>query len=173
VGITLASGDVNGDGYADILLTPTKGGIPVVEAFSGKDGSLLEAFLALPPSFKGNLSLAAGDVSGDGVADIIAGVASGGPPLVEVFDCKGGALLKAPFLAFPASFKGGVLVGSEHANGDKFADVVVAPATGPVPLVEVLNGVSGGPLVSFMPLPAGLRGFALAAGDIEDAVPMP
>jgi streptogramin lyase len=171
-GVTLASDDVNGDGFADIIVAPTTGGPPLVEAFSGKDGSVLDAFLALPASFKGSLSLAAGDVSGDGVADIIAGVASGGPPVVEVFNGKGGALLRAPFLAFPASFKGGVVVGSEHANSDKFADIVVSPATGQPPLLEVLDGASGGAMQSFMAFPAGLKGFFLAAGDQEDAVPM-
>src|SRR5262249_35824206 len=46
-GVFVASGDVNGDGFDDIIVTPDAGGGPEVRVFSGKDGSLLRDFFAL------------------------------------------------------------------------------------------------------------------------------
>ena len=42
-GVHVAVGDVNGDGYSDIVVAPASGVLPV-EVFSGKDLSLLETF---------------------------------------------------------------------------------------------------------------------------------
>jgi streptogramin lyase len=168
--LALAAGDVNGDGFADIIAGVAKGGPPIVEVFSGKTGALLNAFLAMPPNFKGGLSLAAGDVSGDGVADIVAGVASGGPPLVISFDGKTGT----PLNVFQPAFGGGVVVAVEHADPDKFADVLAAPATGQPPLVATFANGTGQLLSFFFAFPLGAPGgFALAAGDHEDALPLP
>lgn len=62
--------DLNADGYADIITGVGEGGFGHVKAFSGKDGSLLYSFLAYP-GFNGGVSVAAGDVDGDGRADIL------------------------------------------------------------------------------------------------------
>ena len=168
--VALAAGDVNGDGFADVIAGVAKGGLPIVEVFSGKTGTLLNAFLAMPPGFKGGLSLAAGDVSGDGVADIVAGVVSGGPPLVISFDGKTGT----PLNVFAAPIGGGVAVAVEHADPDKLADVLAAPVTGQPPLVATFANGTGQLLSFFFAFPLGPQaGFALAAGDHEDAVPLP
>src|SRR5262249_43998601 len=72
-GVFVASGDVNGDGLAD-LIVGADAGAPGghVKVFSGRDGSLLMSFLAFP-GFIGGVRVAAGDVNGDGHADIITG----------------------------------------------------------------------------------------------------
>ena len=71
-GESVASGDVNGDGYADIILgsqfgQSLAGGIKV---FSGKDNSVISAFS--PFTTAGDLSVAVGDLNGDGTAEIVA-----------------------------------------------------------------------------------------------------
>ena len=79
----MAAGDVNGDGHADIITGAGAGGGPHVSVFSGTDLSILASFFAYDPAFTGGVTVAAGDVNGDGLADIVTGAGAGGGPHVE------------------------------------------------------------------------------------------
>ena len=76
-GVFVAAGDINADGFADVIVGADAGGGPQVAVFSGKDGSLLQSFYALSPSFSGGVRVAAGDVNGDGRTDIVAAAGPG------------------------------------------------------------------------------------------------
>ncbi|MBV8959482.1 MAG: FG-GAP repeat protein, partial [Actinobacteria bacterium] len=71
-GVNVAAADVNGDGKADIIVG-SETGDSVVSVFSGADNSLLQNFRAYDTGFGGGVFVAAGDVNGDGFADIITG----------------------------------------------------------------------------------------------------
>src|SRR5829696_4495967 len=77
-GVHVALGDVNGDGVPEILTGTGAGGGPHVKLFDGRTGGLLTEFFAYDPSFAGGVSVALGDVTGDGKADIVTGAGSGG-----------------------------------------------------------------------------------------------
>ena len=79
-GLFVAAGDVNGDGIADVIVGAGTGGWPQVTVFSGKDFSLLKSFYAMPPGFAGGVRVAAGDMNGDGKADIVVGAGGCGSP---------------------------------------------------------------------------------------------
>jgi hypothetical protein len=101
---------VNGDGIADIIAGGGPNGGPVVATFDGRDGKAMGSFFAFDPSFRGGIDVAAQDLNGDGVADIIAGPGPGVAPTVEAF---GGATY-APlgtFDGFEPEFLDGVTVG--------------------------------------------------------------
>jgi hypothetical protein len=85
-GVTLAVGDVNGDGCPDIIVGAGPGAGPQVNVFSGRDFGLIRSFYAFPPTFRGGVFVAAGDINGDGHADIIVGAGEGGLPEVNIFD---------------------------------------------------------------------------------------
>src|SRR5439155_27166985 len=85
-GVRVATGDVNGDGVPDIITAPGAGGGPHIKVFDGATGQLITQFMAYTPSFAGGVYVAAGDVNGDGKADIITGAGAGGGPHVKVFD---------------------------------------------------------------------------------------
>jgi hypothetical protein len=84
-GVSLAAADVNGDGAPDIITGAGYGGVPLVNIFSGANNALLHNFYAFNPSFRGGIVVTAGDMEGDGHADIAVGVAFGAAGNVRVF----------------------------------------------------------------------------------------
>ena len=156
-GVTVAAGDVNGDGRTDIVTGAGPGAGPHVRAFSGRDGSELLSFFAFGGGFAGGVSVAAGDVNGDGYADIITGAGPGAGPHVKALSGRDGSLLLS-FFAFPTTFGGGVNVGVTDADKDGLADVVVGAGPGGGPHVKVFNGLSLAPLYSGFTGGTGLGG---------------
>lgn len=166
-GVRVALGDMNRDGIPDIITTPGPGGGPLVEVFSGKDRSLLLAFNAYDPAFRGGVFVAVGDLNNDGLPDIIATPDAGGGPLVMVFDGRSGAQLLG-FNAYDPAFRGGVHVTVGNVLNDIHMEIVTAPGAGGGPLVNVFSGGDGSQLLSFNAYDPGfLGGVFVAAGDVN------
>ncbi|MCY2940589.1 MAG: Ig-like domain-containing protein [Planctomycetota bacterium] len=117
-GVVVAVGDINGDGIVDIVTGAGPGGGPNVRVFDGRNNQLILDFMAYAPTFIGGVSIALGDVNGDGRLDIITGAGAGGAPHVKAFDAISGNELLS-FMAYDSTFLGGVFVaaGDIHANG--------------------------------------------------------
>ena len=137
-GVYVAAGDVNGDGFADIITGAGAGGRPVVRIFDGLTGDMLQSFLAYDPSFRGGVNVAAGDVNGDGIDEIITAAGPGGGPHVKVFNPIGMTLLNS-FFAYQSNFRGGVFVAAGDVNNDGFADIITGPGAGGVRQVKVFD----------------------------------
>ena len=138
VGLSVAAGDINGDGLNEIIVGAGPGGQPVVRVFDGQSNTILLNFMAFDPSFRGGVYVAAGDVNGDGTDDIITGAGAGGGPLVKIFNPVNLSLLNS-FLAYDATFVGGVFVAAGDVNNDGFADVVTGAGPGGGPHVKVFD----------------------------------
>ncbi len=166
-GLYVAAGDVNGDGFADIVCGADAGGGPNVTVFSGKDGTRLLSFFPFDVHFAGGVRVAAGDVNGDGNADIIAAAGPGGGPQVRVF--TGDATPLGSFFAFDPLFAGGLYVAAGDANGDGRADVVVAAGPGGGPQVNIFSGSNFSLLTSYFAYnPAFGGGVRVATVDCND-----
>ncbi|HYV40111.1 MAG TPA: VCBS repeat-containing protein, partial [Gemmataceae bacterium] len=87
-GISVAAGDVNGDGVPDIIVG-AQSGQGHVKAFSGKDGSLLASFLAYEQGFTGGVNVAVGDFNKDGRFEIRTAPGKGRRVEVRAFDVLG------------------------------------------------------------------------------------
>lgn len=163
-GVRVAAGDVNGDGRADIITGPGPGGSPNVKVFNGANFGLHKSFFAFSSDFSGGVYVAAGDVNGDGRADIITGAGPGGGPHVSVFDGGSNQLLHS-FFAFSSNFQGGVRVAAGDVNGDGRADIITGAGPGGGPHVHVFDSQNRSPLHSFFAYDSDFQGGIFVAGN--------
>ena len=135
------------------------------------------------PGFLGGINVAVGDVTGDGTSEIIAAVATSGPPHVKVFDNLGREL--SSFYAFDPTFTGGVNVAVGNVLGGIGAggfpggttstrfkqEIIAGAASGGSPHVVVASvGDTGASQIvrSFLAFDLGYRGgVTVAAGSID------
>jgi hypothetical protein len=168
-GVYVATGDVNGDGTAEIITGAGPGGGPHIRVIDGETGSRLARFLAYPSTQSRGVFVAAGDIDGDGRAEIVTGPGPGARGGVRVFDGDGKRV--DSFSAFGRSFMGGVFVGiagDYNADGSvDAADYIVARASGPSPKVRVIDGASNTVLLSFNARGFGRGGLRVAGGDVN------
>lgn len=116
-GVYVAGGDLNRDGYADVITGAGAGAGPRVQAFDLRTGGTLSNFFAFDPSFAGGARVAAGDLNADGYDDLIVAAGPGGGPHVRAIDGRTGAVLSDRFVDDPA-FTGGVEVAVLPAFAD-------------------------------------------------------
>ena len=92
------------------------GGPAIVRAFTVASPILTADFTAFASPFTGGVSVAQGDVDGDGVADIITGAGPGANPTVAVFGA--GGVPRLAFLAFEPTLRAGIEVAAGDITGD-------------------------------------------------------
>jgi len=97
LGVHVATGDCNGDGFTDIVCSTVRGG--VVRIISGQDGSTLARLLPFGDPTASGLSVAVGDLDGDGADEVVAARGES-KPLGRVFAGRTAALVASfePFL---------------------------------------------------------------------------
>jgi hypothetical protein len=125
-GVRVASGDINADGKADIVVATSPGQISQVAAFDGGTGMLLTNYFPFGEGDRSGVNLAVGDVNGDYYSDIVAGQATGGS-WVRVFSGRDTTTMWNQE-AFPGTTTG-VRVGTADMQGDGQPDVLVSTAS--------------------------------------------
>jgi hypothetical protein len=133
---------VTGDGVEDVIVAPGPGGGPRVRVFDGRDGSELAGLTVFEPEFAGGLFVATGDVTGDGVADVVVTPDLGGGPRVRVFAGKTLAAVTDFFGIADPNFRGGARAAVGDVNGDGTPDLLVAAGFGGGPRVAGFDGKS-------------------------------
>jgi hypothetical protein len=113
--------------------------------------------------YQGGVRVAIGDVTGDGIPDIIVAPGRGHSPLVEVFSLLTGQLLYS-FMGDAATDTNGLLVAVGDVNGDGKNDIITAPSTG-VANVHVFAGTgSSTPITGYSTSTPTIKAFSSVSG---------
>jgi hypothetical protein len=140
-GMRVALGDVNGDDRADLVFGRGPGNRSFVFVYDLNAEAVITEFYPFGPAYKGGTTVAAGDIDGDGMAEIIVGAGTGGGPHVRVFDSDGNMM--DSFLAYDSKFHGGVRVAAGDLNGDGLAEILTGNGPGMAPTIRAFDPFSG------------------------------
>jgi hypothetical protein len=153
-----------------VAISPDDGGIPTVQFVDSSTNSDLGEISAYESSFRGGVHTALGDVTGDGVRDIVLSPGLGGGPRIRIIDGANGNTLKDSFVYEPR-FTGGINVALGDVNDDGHADIITGTGVGGGPRIRVLDGNDLGETVlnDFFAYEDSFRGGVLVAtGDVND-----
>jgi len=154
-GVRIAVGDINGDGYQDVITAPGIWSGPDIRIFNGQAISggapvgLLGELLAYDPRYFGGVFVAAGDVNGDGRMDVVTGTNGNGGPETKAFSGVAIGINTPPpkaiddFFAYDPAFGGGARVALADVNGDGKLDIITGAGDGGGPHVRIFDGGTG------------------------------
>jgi len=124
--------------------------------------------MAYDPAFGGGVRVAAGDVDGDGIDEIITGPGPGGGPHVRVFRADGTEV--GGFMAYDRRFVNGVYVGTLSQGTGNAGRIVTGAGEGGGPHVRIMtpSGVERAGFMAGFPNGVRVAGGRLRGQDPED-----
>lgn len=134
-GVNIATGDIDQDGFYEIVTAPMSKGGPHIRVFSNQ-GLLENEFFAYDAKYSGGVNLALADTDGSKNKKIVVAPVTGGSE-VKIFTANG-SLLNS-FLAYDAKFKGGVNIATGDIDNDGKDEIITAPAAVGGPHIKVFN----------------------------------
>jgi len=156
---------VKSDRSPYVALAANAGAKPEVAVYAAS-GKLVSRFFAYAPTFLGGVHVAAGDLAGNGGAEIVTGAGVGGGPQVRVFDLKGHLI--SQFFAYDSKFRGGVSVAVADVDGDGKKEIITGAGVGGGPQVRIFSA-DGAVKYQFFAYSATTHtGLNIAAGSLTD-----
>ncbi len=155
-GARVAVGDINGDGFLDLVVSAGFLGGPRITIWDGKSiaaaagngnkptGNPLANFFAFEETLRNGVFVATADVDGDGIAELVFGGGPGGGPRVRIVDSTGllaagsfgsldnpavSKLTVSNFFAGDANTRGGIRVLGRDLNADGAQDIITGSGT--------------------------------------------
>ena len=177
-GVKVAIGDVDKKGNKEIIVSPASNGGPNIRIFGKRDGAYvptIENFFAYNEWLRGSWNIASGDLDADGHADIITapGILTGGPH-VRIFHYEGNKIWPhiLGFMAYPATFRGGVNIAVGDLLGNGRDEIITAPVAVGGPHVRIFRRLPDGSMTLYHNgfyayHPEFRGGVSLATGDFD------
>ncbi|QEL19430.1 Ig-like domain-containing protein [Limnoglobus roseus] len=144
-GLFVEAADLNGDGRAELVVSPDVGGGPRVVVIDVVSRRVVVSFYGIEdPDFRGGCRVSLADVDADGTPDMLVAAGIGGGPRVAVFD--GAALISGSithlfndFFVFENTLRNGVYIAGGDLNGDGYADIIAGGGPGGAPRVFAIS----------------------------------
>jgi hypothetical protein len=124
-GVRVAAADVTGDGKADIITGAGMGGGPHVRIFDSTTGQVYREFMAFASTFTGGVYVTAGDVDGDGKAEVAVSTGRYAGARVNIYSGDTGRLART-FSADPENPTAAVRVQLVDYDHDGNLDLLTA-----------------------------------------------
>ena len=152
------------DRQKKILVVPYSNGSPEVKIFE-PSGRLIKSFKISASDVKSGFSVISGDVDADRKEEVVIGSGVSQKPEVRIYDQDG--KLKKTFLAYAASFLGGVKVASGDIDADGKNEIITAPGAGGGPQIRIFDE-NGNVKYQFFAFDKSFKGGAsIAVGDVD------
>ena len=152
-GVFVAAADLDGDGKAEVVVSPDQGGGPVAAVYAGSklaagtggDAAQIVRFFGIDdPGFRGGARPTLGDVTGDGKAEVIVSAGFLGGPRITIWDgasvLAGTPAQRLNFFAFEDTLRNGAFVAAGDVDGDGVAEVAFGGGPGGAPRVRLFDG---------------------------------
>lgn len=175
-GTFLTIADVDDNGTSEILTVPGVRNVPQVRLFELIDGIFRNrtlGFFAYSSRFRGGVSMAAGNLTGDGKDEILTSPISRGGPHIRFFGRTAAGrfhLLSPGLFVFHETFRGGVSIATGNFDEDESHDeFAVAVRSGDRSTVRIFSADGRTVLHEFLAFPAAMRfGVTIASGNFND-----
>jgi hypothetical protein len=136
IGVSVAMGNTDLDIDSETITAAGPGGGPHIKLFDA-DGTLITGFFAYAGTMQDGVDVAAGDMDGDGVDEIITAPGPGSGPHIKIFSADGTEI--RGFGAYAGSFRDGVHVAAGDMDGDGTDEIITIPGPGSAPHVKIFS----------------------------------
>ena len=164
-GCYVAAGNVMGNKKAEIITGAGAGGGPQVRIFGGKGKWKQKQWFAFDESFRGGVTVAAGNLNKKKKAEIVVGQASQGQAWIKIYKKRGTELI-SQFKAYPDEMDEGVTISIGKVKKNKKRKIITGPGGGWGPEVKVF-GKKGKQVKDFAVYDSDFRGKVNASFDIN------
>jgi hypothetical protein len=168
-GVNVAVGDINGNGRDEIITGSGIGSRSHVRSFDQHGNFTGISIFPFPEGFTGGTDVAAGDVTGDGRAEIVIGAATRGTGQVLTYKADGSNSVLGNFVAYPSFHKGGVRVAVGDIDRDGKAEIVTGVGSVGGPQIRAFEYWGEQKFINFFSYPLDMRGGVhVAIGDLDN-----
>ena len=150
-----------------------------VTVIDQESGAVISQFAPYGAAFRGGVRVATGDLTGDGIDEIVTAPGWSIVAQVNVYNQTGGLLTS--FQPYGSTFKGGVQVAVGDVDGDGLNDIITVPSYGPAEVKVFRNVLAVGvptfdvqnPYRDFLAFPSSFIGGAVVAVADMGSTPLP